>query len=64
MIRPVPNSLDDLVLRDQAVAVFDKKAQQREDLRLDRDRAAVDPKFDPGRIQFNVFEMVNHRGGL
>ena len=37
----VPDMLDDLVLGDDAVAVFEKIDQQVKDLRLDRDHSAI-----------------------
>jgi hypothetical protein len=44
--------------------MFDQEIQQRKDLRLDRNRAALSPEFDPGRIQFKIFEKVDHRLNL
>jgi hypothetical protein len=61
---PVPNPLDELVPRDQAVAIFDDEPQQREDLRFDRDRNAVGPKLDICSIQFKIFEKIDHREAL
>jgi len=58
---PAPDALDDLVLADHPVVVLDQQTEQREHLRLKRDRAASGRKLDLVGIQLKIFERVDHR---
>ena len=56
----VPDLLDDLVLRDQTLAVLDQEREQREHLPLEVDDLAVRPQLDGGEIQLEPTEPVDH----
>ena len=56
----VPDSLDEIVLADDAVAIFDQVDQQVEHLRLDADILAGPGQLAQPRIQHMVGKMKLH----
>ncbi len=56
----VPDLLDDLVLRDHALAVLDQEREQREDLGLEVTALPSDAQLDGGEIQLELTEPVDH----
>ncbi|HKY82272.1 MAG TPA: tautomerase family protein [Sphingobium sp.] len=57
----VPDLLDDFVLADESVRVRHEQQKQREDLRLGRYRRTGLAQFKARRIEFEIFEPVDHR---
>src|SRR5690606_2128903 len=57
---PLPHLVDDFVLRDHAIAVLDQQRQQREDLPLERPRIAARAQLDPGGVELEGAEAVQH----
>ena len=58
---PVPDFLDQFVVRDQPVAVRDQQRQQVEDLRFDGPHAAARAKLGGREIQLELAESVDHQ---
>ena len=59
---PVPDLFDDLVLAHQAVMVLRQQQEERQDLRLGRQQFPAAPQLEPGRVQFEIFETIQHLG--
>ena len=53
---PVPDLVDDLVLRDHAFAISGEEDQQREYLRLDMDALSARAQLETARIQLEPLE--------
>src|SRR5215471_14346034 len=56
----IPNFLDDLVLRDEPLAVLDEQSEQAKDLRLEAQWFAADAQLDRGKIELERSEPVHH----
>ena len=57
----VPDLLDDLVFRDEPLAVGDEQREQGKHLRLEAQHLAAGPQLDGGQVQLEATEPIDHR---